>query len=853
MAQNRSPRCVRALVSLALLLFAVAPLHAFYPQWAQTSVLRTTAILDSETGDVTGDGRDDLVAVTSESITLAAAGADGTLRGYAPIYAGTGLRKPVITDATGDARPDIIVVNAETGNIIVLPSNGDGTLGTPILSPVTLPIRSFAAGELNGDGRVDLAAWRFDVGMVLLIGDGAGRFTESATMSIPSIAGVVAGDADQNGYTDFLVFRHSPSRQEVYFSKGDGTFHPPVSLASPADTIDIRFADLDHDGDHDLVSCEYTARTVTVRRNTGSRTFAAPDVYPILDLSDTPYDPISLAVDDFDGNGHPDVVVLLSLLRSIVTLSGNGDGTLRPVHFASVENVDSLGPLYVDEVLTANLNGDSRPDLVVTGDWYQQTYSNKAGDVRFELRPRHPTISVGQTATILADLLPAGTTWDCCYARPVPRGTVTLFRGDDVAASREPDGVTVPFELAGLPAGVHSLTATFAGDEEFHPASSGPATQRVIAERSAVMLTSSDSSPEVPWGTPWTLSAEVTSEAPGALDGALWFTVDGERTSQHSGPSASWTLQYYPAGAYQFQVEFDGTDTQPPSRSAVIRKTIVPAETTTAFRTPWVTLVREGSRALTSVSVEAKNGGTAPVGIVRIFAGNTSMLSLSTYAAESGFELPELPPGVHYLRAVYESEGNWSSSTSAALRYEVLPAASFAVRARIAGEYIDVVAYPTAPAPSYRIYERVANGAWTQVAQRSYASFVRAPYTPSTTYAYRVEALDAKGAVIGTSDVDLVVTTPASEIDRGQVVRAAHFQELVSVTNLVRAHAGLQPLTMPGIRAGAPIAGSDLTQIRSGLVQALSAFGVHAPAFTGGAQGAPIRADDFRELRDVLR
>ncbi|MEQ1858899.1 MAG: VCBS repeat-containing protein [Chthoniobacteraceae bacterium] len=100
--------------------------------------------------------------------------------------------------------------------------------------------------------------------------------------------------------------------------------------------------------------------------------------------------PVSIASGDVNGDGKPDIVTANSYASggySVSVLLGNGDGTFQsPQNFATGSNPQS--------VALADVNGDGRPDIVVTGSTFDPQTSTNAfvsvllgnGDGTFQAR-----------------------------------------------------------------------------------------------------------------------------------------------------------------------------------------------------------------------------------------------------------------------------------------------------------------------------------------------------------------------------------------------------------------------------------------------------------------------------------
>src|SRR5439155_1239735 len=82
-----------------------------------------------------------------------------------------------------------------------------------------------------------------------------------------------------------------------------------------------------------------------------------PTPAPAADLAAGAH-PSSVAVDDFNEDGKPDLVVANSLGDTVSVLLGNGDGTFRPAANYAV-GTDPRS------VAVGDFNGDGKPDLAV--------------------------------------------------------------------------------------------------------------------------------------------------------------------------------------------------------------------------------------------------------------------------------------------------------------------------------------------------------------------------------------------------------------------------------------------------------------------------------------------------------
>jgi hypothetical protein len=210
-----------------------------------------------------------------------------------------------------------------------------------------------------------------------------GSIFEGATLSDSGgqlAESFVVADVNRDGKLDLLVANQCANGSSdcngevsVLLGKGDGTFRPAVSYASGGNrAFAVAVADVNGDGKPDLLvanSCATggsfcvngTMGVVGVLLGNGDGTFQNA-----LTFSSGGFDGTAIAVKDLNGDGKADVVVVnqcadfICATGLVGVLLGNGDGTFNPaVGYGS-------GGYHADSVAVGDVNGDGKPDLVVS-------------------------------------------------------------------------------------------------------------------------------------------------------------------------------------------------------------------------------------------------------------------------------------------------------------------------------------------------------------------------------------------------------------------------------------------------------------------------------------------------------
>jgi hypothetical protein len=241
-------------------------------------------------GDVNADGKIDIaISETGPQflIEVALGNGDGTFAVVGSVNTSTTVSGLALIDVSGDRKADLVV--ADGLHLVVHPSVGDGTFGSPVKLSHTFQSMdvgsSLADGDLNGDGRIDVVALngkesRFPI----YLSKGDGSFSEAKPVTFTSVLSLpVLVDVNKDGRLDLACFSRNNGQVVVFLGDGTGGFAVASVTNAVMATDSIGVGDLNGDGTVDLVTVETNmlAETFVVLAGTGTGQFQRSESYQI--------------------------------------------------------------------------------------------------------------------------------------------------------------------------------------------------------------------------------------------------------------------------------------------------------------------------------------------------------------------------------------------------------------------------------------------------------------------------------------------------------------------------------------------------------------------------------------------
>ena len=327
------------------------------------------------------------------ALVICGCGSDDESFGGSNNLSATGM---VISAQPSTGTPNVILNNFQVAYV-----NGNGIV--PTQGPITLTLSSNPTGAVLGgttsgstgfNGVIDFnnltiskkGVYRITasspgvapvVSNPIVIGGGSVNVVKTASIANPAavtggIFSVHSADLNGDGNLDIVSSFFDDSLISIYLGSANGTFSAPTNLTTTMNPQDFTIGDFNGDGKADLAVPSSFFDTMMIYLGQGNGSFAAPTSVAVG------VTPVDAATGDFNGDGKADLVTANFDGGNITVLLGNGTGgfpTVTPL--ALTAGVFANTP---SKILVADFNGDGKADIAVA-DGSDSAVSNNQAQV----------------------------------------------------------------------------------------------------------------------------------------------------------------------------------------------------------------------------------------------------------------------------------------------------------------------------------------------------------------------------------------------------------------------------------------------------------------------------------------
>jgi hypothetical protein len=484
--------------------------------------------------------------------------------------------QPVQVDFNGDGKQDLLY-STISGGLSVALANGNGTFATPVpikMPTLSCPVYYGAAGDVNGDGKLDIvAAYPGDApcdpngstpsGYFVISGNGDGTFgTPAFYPSGGELYSVTLADLNLDGRLDLITDDLEPNSTfpvTLLPGNGDGTYGSPITLLSNYIVTDVKVADLNGDGNPDvllsaqgLLETGYSNGGLILFSGNGDLTFGDQRQIATGNYF------MQTQVVDVNGDSIPDIEATLTnatgqanTYYGFTTLLGLGNG-----EFSSP--VNTLEPPASTMPLAGNFFNDGAIDFVTNAAYSIGLFLNQGGST-MSLTSSAASLDFGSSLTLTATVTPSMT------GRPAATGNVNFYDGTNLLGTAALNAGVATFSTSLLTTGTHSIKASYVGDTNFNPNSASAIAVSVSTLTPAFTLTGTPSTLSLSNGANGTVTLNFAANA--TFSGAVSLTCAGAPINASCGFNSS-TVTLAPGGTASATLVVGTTATTASSRKS---------------------------------------------------------------------------------------------------------------------------------------------------------------------------------------------------------------------------------------------------------------------------------------------
>ncbi|HEX8412058.1 MAG TPA: VCBS repeat-containing protein [Thermoanaerobaculia bacterium] len=261
----------------------------------------------------------------------------------------------------------VVSLALATTLLLALPAAADCPLGRFVAPPSYVHGAPLTVADFNHDGRLDTVTAFPEVSAIHVnLGGPGGTFERGPAIEIGSqlerlevAFAATTADVDDDGNLDIVLAVQSSGAIEVHRGRGDGTFHPVRIVSYQAMPRSVATGDFDGDGILDIAAADPAARRIDVYWGRGDGTFVTPPTAVQVMAGR----PVQLVVADFNGDGRADLSFGATLTGLEVRLAAAGRSFAQPhqlelaggYHGSVIRDVDGDGEL---DIVVADLVAD---------------------------------------------------------------------------------------------------------------------------------------------------------------------------------------------------------------------------------------------------------------------------------------------------------------------------------------------------------------------------------------------------------------------------------------------------------------------------------------------------------------
>ncbi|GEQ84739.1 hypothetical protein ULMS_02470 [Patiriisocius marinistellae] len=342
---------------------------------------------DVESADLDGDGDLDVISSSLGADTVGWYANDGSGNFGALNTISTTMANPrdvSLGDLDGDGDLDVLVADSSLDIIGWFANNGSGTFGSiQNIATSRNDAYSVTAADLDNDGDLDVLT-SSDNGVERFTNDGSGTFTLAQVVNPSDSRGVFTTDLDNDGDLDIIATFTDFGQVARFLNDGTGNLETPNIVAnwtSGINTLGVSLADVDLDGDIDVISSSSLDDAISWFANDGNGLFSASSGN-IISTASTFITDITNA--DLDGDGDFDIIISDFNDDQVTWFENDGLGV-----FGASTIITSTAD-GARAVSAADLDGDGDVDILSASQiddriaWYE--------NFAFQIEDTNPTI-----------------------------------------------------------------------------------------------------------------------------------------------------------------------------------------------------------------------------------------------------------------------------------------------------------------------------------------------------------------------------------------------------------------------------------------------------------------------------